>query len=144
MYKQKRYGRKMIKTIAVIKKRVKLILKNENLKSWRLLEDHDFFQNWISWADAQMPTVSIRPISWLLTCHTVKPNNIWNWLTALNEHFFCLSYIGNLFQDNSLNVAYPGWSILNDLFWNQGSFGLFDIWSNTISDRGSRLSTHGP
>jgi len=30
MYKQKRYGRKMIKTIAVIEKRVKLILKNKN------------------------------------------------------------------------------------------------------------------
>ena len=30
MYKQKRYGRKMIKTIAIIEKRVKLILKNKN------------------------------------------------------------------------------------------------------------------
>ena len=33
MYKEKRYGRKMIKTIAVIKKRVKLILKNKNQNS---------------------------------------------------------------------------------------------------------------
>ena len=45
MYKQKRYGRKMIKTIAVIKKRVKLILKNKNLNSWDFLKTMTAFKN---------------------------------------------------------------------------------------------------